>query len=244
MNNNPSENKFDFDSLFKEVKTISEVPLDLPSKGNFYKGSNVYLRPMTFEDEKAMVLSRNNKGDPVNELLSRCVRGISINTLLLMDKLYILLKLREISYKEEYEITLACQSCNKDNNLIFRMSDLTTTYMEEGQSELRELTLPKTKVKLKVRYPRVEDEPFLKSEALILDNTWRFIVSVNDSDDPIIISKFVKDPRMPLADSHYLMEFIFKATYGIDTLIKYNCDGCLYQNIDNLPISSNFFTMS
>ena len=244
MSNNTPENKFDFDSLFKEVQTVSEIELTLPSLNKAYKAHKLLLRPMTFEDEKNMVVAKKNNQDVINDLLQRCVTNYDAKEILVLDKLYILMKLREISYREEYPIVLGCQSCNKENNLVFKLSDLKINYVPDDFSELKEIELPKTKVKVKIKLPRVVDEIYFKNETLLAENIWRFIKSVNGSDDITIISKFVKDPRLPLPDLHILMQSIFKSDYGVDTTIKFTCDSCSYVNIDSLPMTSNFFTMN
>jgi hypothetical protein len=246
MNNENTKNaeKFDFDSLFKELKPLEEIELSLPSKSKFYKGAKVFLRPMTFEDEKAITVGKKYREDILKILLSRCLKGINSKDVVLMDKLYLLMKLREISYQEKYPTVLACQSCAKPNNLIFTLDDLNIKYLEDDAEIEPEIELPKTKVKVKIKHPRLEDEVYLNDELKIVDNIWRFIVSINGIEDPTLITKFLKDPRIPIQDVHKLIESIFKSDYGVSMTVKFNCDSCNYQNIDTLPLGSNFFSVS
>jgi hypothetical protein len=236
--------KFDFDSLFKELQPLEEVELNLPSKGKFYKGQKLFLRPMTFEDEKAMTLARKNKEDILKILLSRCLKGINPKDVVLMDKLYLLMKIRELSYQEKYPTVLACQSCSKPNDLVFTLDDLNVKYLEDDAETEPEIELPKTKVKVKVKHPTLNDENYLSDEIKIVENLWRFVVSVNGVEDPTIITRFLKDPRIPIQDVHKLIEAIFKSDYGVSMSIRYICQHCSYQNIDTLPLNSNFFSLS
>jgi hypothetical protein len=191
MNNENTKNaeKFDFDSLFKELKPLEEIELSLPSKSKFYKGAKVFLRPMTFEDEKAITVGKKNREDILKILLSRCLKGINSKDVVLMDKLYLLMKLREISYQEKYPTVLACQSCAKPNNLIFTLDDLNIKYLEDDAEIEHEIELPKTKVKVKIKHPRLEDEVYLNDELKIVDDLRYFYsygcMVFNDNNDMV-----------------------------------------------------------
>jgi hypothetical protein len=107
--------------LLENAPSIEEIPVDLPSKNKFYNledsGKPITIRPMTFQDERAMMSNKNVNIDILNVLLSRCVSNISIGNLLQIDKLYILIKLRELSYGDEYNATIPCTSCRRDNSV-------------------------------------------------------------------------------------------------------------------------------
>lgn len=244
MNNIPQGEKLTVDSLFANLPTEVEQQVLPPSNGQFYQNKYLTVRPMTFEDEKAMVVARKEKSDAVNTLLHRCVGGVSVHEILLMDKLFLILKLRELSYGPEYNTLLTCGHCTHDNKLTFNLDNLVLNHLEESFQEPIEITLPKTKVKIKVRLPRISDEIYLKDEEVIYSNLWRFIVSVNDSEDPILISKFTQDPRFPIADMSVLSKSILSADYGVQTKVKFECENCKKINLTSLPLGADFFTMS
>jgi hypothetical protein len=242
--NLPEGKPFDFDEIFANLPTETETVVDLPSRSKFYGTSKITIRPMTFEDEKAMVLSKKNKGDVINTLLGRCVQGVNVFDLLLLDKLHLILKLREISYGDNYSATVTCAKCQADNKLNFTLSDLPIEQIPETLQMENEITLPVTKVKVKVRIPTIDDEKYLNSEVSIFDNLWRFVTAIQDSDDPVIISKFLSDPRVPLKDMHAIMDMVSLKEYGVQTTVRFDCDKCSHPNIITLPIGPDFFTVN
>jgi hypothetical protein len=161
MNNIPQGEKLTVESLFANLPVEVEEQVLPPSNGLFYINKYLTVRPMTFEDEKAMVIARKEKTDAVNTLLSRCVGGTSVHDILLMDKLFLILKLRELSYGPEYNTLMTCGMCNHDNKLVFNLDSLVINYLENSYVEPQEITLPKTKVKIKIRLPRISDEVYL-----------------------------------------------------------------------------------
>ena len=63
MNNIPEGKQFNLDDIFSNLPTETEAVVKVPSKSKFYNGAYIKIRPMTFEDEKAMILSKKNKTD-------------------------------------------------------------------------------------------------------------------------------------------------------------------------------------
>ena len=59
------------DEIFANLPVEVETILELPSRGKFYKTSLIKLRPVNFEDEKAMSIAKNQGEDGLNTLLSR-----------------------------------------------------------------------------------------------------------------------------------------------------------------------------
>ena len=244
MNNIPIGETPTIDSLFSNLPQEVEEQVLPPSKGKFYSSKYLTVRPMTFDDEKALIVSRKEKADAVNTLLQRCVGGCSVHEILLMDKLFLILKLRELSYGPEYNTLIPCGHCSFDNKLTFNLDSLVINYLEDSMQEPIEITLPKTKVKLQLRFPRLSDEVYLKDEELIYSNLWRFVISVNGSDDPILISKFLQDSRFPVADLSVLSTAILGGNYGVQTKVKFECQNCKKVNLNTLPLGADFFTMS
>lgn len=244
MNNIPEGKQFNLDDIFSNLPTETEAVVKVPSKSKFYNGAYIKIRPMTFEDEKAMILSKKNKTDAINTLLARCIEGINVHDLLIVDKLYLILKLREISYGDTYSATVSCSKCQTDNRLNFTLSDLPVTELDDSINELTEVELPVTKVKVVVRIPTVADEKYLISDTGLFDNIWRFVVSIQGSEDPVLISKFLSDSRVPLRDMHALINLISLKDYGVQTTVRFDCDKCSQPNIIGLPIGPDFFTVN
>ena len=121
------------DSILTNKPSSEEVEVLLPSKNKFYlsdSSKSISLRPMTFEDERAMMSKKNVNIDVLNTLLSRCVSNIQVGSLLQMDKLFLIMKLREISYGDDYNALINCNGCKKDNKILFHLSKLPINYLE------------------------------------------------------------------------------------------------------------------
>ncbi len=96
------------------------LPLTLPSMGFAGYSKEIRIRAFTFEDEKILRGIQNaNQGDKViTQLISRCVEGVDVADLTIFDKTFLLFKLREISYGDEYNIEGECGGCGTPNELL------------------------------------------------------------------------------------------------------------------------------
>ena len=232
------------DSILEHMPSVDTVEVDIPSKNRFYNlqdaAKKVSLRPMTFEDERAMMSNKNPNVDSLNMLLSRCVSNIDVGQLLQMDKLFLVMKLRELSYGEDYKVDITCTSCKKDNKVTFQLNKLAVNYVEDTLTDPVEINLPILKKAVKVRLPRVTDENYFSNANIAIQNMWRFVEEVDGHTEKAIISKVI--PQLPLKDAHTLMEIMGAAKYGLDTRVRFVCNYCDHNEIMELPITADFFT--
>ena len=233
------------DSILENLPTELETDVDLPSKCKFYSlpdpGSNVSVRPMTFEDEKAIAtIKKSDRMNPINYLLSRCVNNLNINELLLMDKMYLLYKIREVSYGPEYEVNITCPKCNSDSEVKIDISKLLLNEVPDDLTDPREVTLPAIKKNAIVRFPRLKEEKYLNFIENKNGQFWRFIESIDGHSDKKVISKVLD--KLPLGDMHVLISELTKAEYGLDSKINYICGDCEGETVVDIPIGENFFS--
>lgn len=232
------------DDILKDLPTSVETEVILPSESKLYTlkdpSSPITLRPMTFEDERALI-SGSKDVDPVSLLLQRCVTNINIAELLPMDKLYLLMKLREISYGDEYKTTLICQHCRFENITTIKLSELSVYPVPDDFHEPVEVTLPKIGKKAKVKFPRVKDEKFLGNSETVFDNLWRFVVEIDGHQDKSIIAAVLD--KLPLVDMKTITNAL-KLEYGLETKVKLVCSKCQGTSLLELPIDANFFNVS
>ena len=231
--------------LLKDAPKTEEVALDLPSKNRGYKtltGKEPSLRPMTFDDEKALLANKDPNIDPINILLNRCLSNLTVNELYQMDKLYILMKLREISYGDEYNLEISCPSCQKDSSVMFKLSELPIKEVSEDFSDSVEITLPVLGHKVNIQIPRVKDEHYFATTDHALVNLWRFVNAINEYDQKNIISEVIE--KLPLRDAHAVLNAISSTKYGLDTQVSFLCNYCSTRTKMELPITSDFFTVS
>lgn len=232
-------------NILEHLPSEVSIQVEVPSRGKFY-GSNfdetkVTVRPMTFEDEKAIITAQNDVAiDSANLLLSRCVEGLDVDALLLMDKLFLILKIRELSYGSEYKVVCLCSKCKAENNLSIELDKLINITVPESYEDPQEIELKKIKKTCRVRLPRVYDEKYLANTEKLLDQIWRFVPVIGGSKDKGVIAKVIK--RLPIADLHTILNAISNSDYGIQTDVKFVCSNCNDHNAISLPITPNFFS--
>ena len=234
------------DSILENLPTETSIDVEVPSLGKFYsdlgEGSTVKIRPMTFEDEKALSLPKRGKLDPIEIILSRCVENIDYRSLYLMDKLFLILKIREISFGDDYNSTITCPGCGRDNPLTFTLSQLPINFVKDDFADEHELELPTIRKKVKIRFPTVADEKFISASEDTPSYLWRFITEIDGNSSKKIIAKIIK--KLPLKDLHTITNDIFGTNYGIQTKVKFICENCNVHHILNLPIGEDFFSVT
>jgi len=232
------------DAILENLPTEVEEVVDLPSRGKFYNlidpSRGITVRPMDFSDEKAIVQAPNK--DSINVLISRCVNNIDVNDLFQFDKLYLLLKVRENSFGTQYTVPYICEACEAKSDVTFDIGQFKVNKIEEDLQDPREVHLEKINKKATVRFPRVRDEAFLADSTRIMDNMWRFVESIDGNNNKAVISKVIQ--KLPSKDVHLLMNEIFGSKYGLDTQGKFSCDHCGHTQTAELPIGTDFFTLS
>jgi len=222
--------EFIYDNKYSECRVYTLEDEDMP----------VTVRPMTFEDEKAIVGAKKND-DPVNLVLQRCITNIKVMDLLPMDKLYLIMKLREISYGDDYNTLLICQECKAENPTTIKLSELNVNPVPDDFEDPITFVLPIAKKEIKVRQPRVKDEKLFLDTGQALDQLWRFVTEIEGHTDKSIISAVMD--KLPLKDVRTILNSI-KSEYGVDTKVKFACKDCGGVSVVDLPIDSNFFDVS
>lgn len=240
MNNN-TENQQILDKLTANIRSDWQ-PIELPSKTSVYGDVKVEIKPWGFEEEKVLTsTSKKNQTDIINRLITQCTRGIEVKDLLIADKLFLLYKLREISYGNNYEVNIPCSECEFFNGLIIEINKLDVTYVPEGFQDLVTVKLPNAGVHVVIRHPKVKDEALFRSDAII-SILHKFIVSVEGNDNIFIIDAFVK--RLLSQDLGVLKKAILDLDFGLQTNIKFSCTECGETNYVDLPLTDDFFSVN
>ena len=71
------------------------------------------LRPITFEEEKQIITLAKKGEDPSMVFLDKCVSKVDKSDILLVDKIYLLFKLRELSFGSVYKFVVGCPACSR-----------------------------------------------------------------------------------------------------------------------------------
>lgn len=236
------------DKLLGSIPKDLSFKVELPSKGKFYKSfdvnTGVKVRPMTFKDEQNLVQQVSNpKFNLIDFILENCVTGVNISELLTMDIMAILYKIREISYGDEYKVSVTCPKCSTENIVDFKMSLMPINYVPDDMQDPREVTLPVLGVKAKVRFVRKEDNTLFDGK---VSNLWRFIEVIDECFDKAQISQLLNDDRFPIRDAKALINAVTANEYGVVTEANYSCanQDCKNVNIAQLVMGADFFTVS
>jgi len=235
------------DDLLSKVSAKSGwVPVKLPSLGKYNEGTGdtIEIRPFNFEDEKILrsVTSITDIKSAITTLFHRCTRGIPYPEMSLVDKGYLLYKLREVSYGNEYPIEAECATCQEKNELVVELDKLGTTYVEEDASPEISVTLPDSEVEAVIRIPRTSDDVYLENPKLIMDNLWRFVVRLGKYDERTVIQNFLA--KTSARDASVIRETAFGSGVGLDSKVRFKCIRCGNDQATDLPLNENFFSVS
>ena len=230
--------------ILESVPEEVAIKAKFPSKGLFYRPDNpsrpIEIRPMTFEDERGLASLKDTKGvKSLDYLIAKCLVNVSPSQILEMDKLYILMKIREISYGSDFKAEISCPDCGDSQFISIDISKLRIREVPEDLTDPREVHLPVCNKKASVIFPRAGDSSYLVNVEIAAANMWRFIEHINGCKDKKVISDVVD--KLPLKDIHTLLDGIGQSQYGIDTNFLYKC-GCGCETEMEVPFDESFFT--
>tara|TARA_R100001163_G_C5045522_1_gene182873 strand:+ start:240 stop:989 length:750 start_codon:yes stop_codon:yes gene_type:complete len=231
-------------SILEHLPVETEIDVLLPSRGipYFGKETSVRIRPILFEDEKHMAVASSDRDyNPAQYLLGKCVEGIDPGNLILIDKLFLLLKIRELSYGKDYSVGAACKQCGFANNLNVQLDQLKVKYIPEDLDVFQiPVDLSGIKKTAIISTPISAEEHYLTND--IDQHLWRFIKSIDGNDSKTVLSKVVK--KLPLLDIHTIVKSFSLEQYGVQSTVKFSCDSCDHTNVISLPIDENFFSVN
>lgn len=241
--------------------------IELPSKGKFYDGSNgpvngiLHVRPMTGVEEKILATPRFvKKGTAVNMIFKNCLmEKFDPDTLLSIDRTYLLIYLRGISYSPEYEVQIKCPECSSNFSTTV---DLDSLYVDNcpddfGTDALHG-ELPATKIKFTYRLSTGQDETQIAEHRERRVKMW----GDNSHDDTLLfraalLVEQLETPggqtlsgqaniqsiieRLPIKDVAHLRNLLSEPPFGVDTKINLVCPSCTAEFNTDLPLESNFF---
>jgi len=233
------------DSILEGLPESVEMAVIPPSKCKFYTledpNKSITIKPLTFEDEKVLSKTKQSQ-NIVNVLLERCISNISVPQLLIMDKIYLLLKIREVSFGDEIQSIDLCKNCHYENTLTFYISQLKVNSLPDDFEIPVSVDLPTLNKTAKVRYPRVSDEEHLLDSGRMFDNLWRFVEEIDGNSKKSIIHKVIQ--KLPAKDLNIILKTAFGTDYGIQTKGQYECDNCGELNSVEVSVTEDFFSPS
>lgn len=237
--------------------------VELPSKGKFYNGQDgptngiIHIRPMTGAEEE--VLATPNlvkKGKAMNEIFNRCIQEqYNSENLLSMDRTYLFIYLRGISYSVYYDVEIKCPECDAKFLESIDLDTLEVTPCPENyDTDNLKDKLPRSGYQFSYRLPtgfdeaRVQehrqfrlknfetgettDDTILYRTALLLND----IEGLTDKTELLILLK-----QLPIEDTNYLRNVVTDPPFGVNTKIPILCKSCIAPFDLELPLEANFF---
>lgn len=221
---------------------IQYSEVNLPSRGTDIYGLDhpiLHIRPMTFADEKAIISAKGTK--VVNTLLSRCIEeDINPRNLLLSDKLFIMLNLRSISVGNTYDFEIKCNNCEaKAVTEVDIINSFPVNVAAEPTTSKKTITPPDLGKEVVVRRATSGDLEDISDR--ILDEIWRFVISIDGHTNAKVRAQVLNN--MSRRDIHTILNEITLPKLGIDQKFIYKCSKCQHEEVRELQLTQDFFTM-
>ncbi len=196
-------------------------------------GDEIELREMTGAEEELLTNQRLiRNGDAVNQVLANCIlrvgekEGIGTSDVLDMlsgDRLFTLVRLRQVSLGDEVELDLVCPNpaCRSKNHTAASLDDLPMTpYGEEREFVF---TLPASGSKVRFAYLDGHKEKRL-AQMQEPSISSAMMIRILDIDGSAPSKKALNE--MSMRDRSALRQEMLRVDAGIDTAVELDCDSC------------------
>lgn len=240
--------------------TIAEY-FTLPSEGKVYDkqvNPKIKLRSMTTADEMQRLSPSELPYQNMCDVMDNCFvenPGISSYDLCLGDYLFLLQKLRTVTYGASYKISTICPYCGTKNVIDINLDELPIMKYTDEIEKLREFDLPISKkhIRLKLQTPRILDNITEKSkeykrksntdfDPTILFTVQEIIETVDGKKpNPITITDWVKN--LPMADTNTILAYATRlnSAIGMDLTLNQTCKACTLDFKSQFKINAEFF---
>lgn len=227
----------------------------LPSNGKL-KGvpKEITIRNMTTAEEKMLLGSSE---DVFDQIIKKCVvepEDFDINKIPLMDKNFIYVKLREISYGPDYKFSYECPECGARSTTTINLDDLEVDGLKDDfKDPFDTFELPVCGDTISLTLPRNED--FIKNRSRVKrwnskfpeqvgDESWifgmmTFISAINDTPVDAKLHDYVSE--LHVKDASYIRHRINKLPEGLDRTVTLTCPKCGEDIEVAIPLGVNFF---
>lgn len=248
------------DKLKEQSSVYDEVTL--PSLGKFYNGKDgpvngvVHIRPMTGEEEQILATPRYvRKGHAIDMIYQRCLKeSYPTQELLSIDRTYLLIWLRGISYSPEYEVEVRCPDTDNKFQTSLNLTELEVSYCPDnfGPERLQGI-LPKSGLRFEYRLSRGSDERAVQDyrekhvknwgdtgiDDTLVYRTSMLLNHVEGLTDKLELQVLLK--KLPIQDVNYLRNVISEPPFGVDTKVSIFSPYTSNEFTIDLPLEANFF---
>ena len=196
-------------------------------------GLEIELREMTGTEEELLTNQRLiRSGDAVNRVFANCILRIGekdevgttdVLDMLSGDRLFTLVRLRQVSLGDEVELDPVCPNtaCRAKNRIVVNMSDLpVTTYAEE-----RDIMFTHPATASKVRFVHLDGHKEKRLAQMQEPNiSSAMMIRILEIDGAAPSKKTLTE--MSMRDRTALRSEMLRVDAGIDTNIECECESC------------------
>jgi hypothetical protein len=188
-------------------------------------------------------------------IFESCLQGkIDASKLLSVDRTYLLIYLRIISYTPNYEVEIKCPDCTNKYTASINLNEL---HVDECPDDFNvedlEGSLPTSELKFSYRLARGADEADINQYRerrakqwgdSAVDDTMHYrtallLNEVEGISDKGQIQQIAK--RLPISDVSHIRNLVNTPPFGVDTDVEMLCPSCFCEFTVDLPLESNFF---
>lgn len=261
-----SNDSIKFKAILDRLKEYSHQydEISLPSLGVFYNGDDgpqdgiLHVRRMTGKEEEILATTRYfREGKIVDMILENCIKEkYRPEDLLVVDRDYILVYIRGISYSTDYEVEIKCPQCEKRFTTTIELNSFEINDCPEGfdQNSLN-FVLPESQLRVNYNVARGKDEATVQaykdrkiknnfdsddeSDDTLLYRMSVLISSIEGINDKHQIMSIIES--LPISDVNFLRGKINDLPFGMDTQIALECRNCGEDFDTSMPMGASFF---
>ncbi len=250
------------------------TPVDLPSKGKYYKhipglkDGIIHIREYSAQEEGLLAhMNRENVQLVLNAMLDNCMRleVFKAEDLTTEDAFYLLVWLRANSYGPTYDIEVTCphRDCGIEDSYAVNLSELSVTYLtDDDPTEPVTVVTPRTKMKIEVTCMRRGTEVTAQRRAAqlkqlkgvykgeisdLLKRAYSIKrVTMQDGSDTTdrVEIEELILRYLPAGDSLIIDQAIEGFKHGVDVNVQLTCKSCNREIFTVVPPGPEFFRPS
>jgi hypothetical protein len=262
---NKEDNPSHLKQLLETIKSTNAVyeEIQLPSKGKFYDGENgpadgkLSIRPMTGEEEQILATPRFvKKGQAINMIFQKCLKEGNLfrpENLLTIDRTFLLIYLRGISYSPNYDVEIKCPECETKFSTTINLNSLYVESCPDDYGPILQDVLPGTKLPFRYKLSTGRDEQEITEhkdrrvkafgDAAADDTlTYRTALLLEEIDGIVSKSELqILLKNLPISDVAHIRNCINEPPFGVDTNVSIVCPSCYAEFEIDLPLEASFF---
>lgn len=239
--------------------------INLPSQGWFYPADNplssgqLELKMMTAKEEDILTSPNLIKKDIVLDKLLEAVvvnKAIILDDMLTCDRNAAFYAIRRLAYGDQYEATLTCPRCGKENTVTIDLSKMDSRPFEFGKYPKGQNTfqfkLPYSGKTVTFKLLTKKEENLIDAELKGMEKVSKdlrreittslahIITAIDGNTDRATVRRFVNEELVSkdsLAFRTHLREF----RPDLDSTFQFTCNNCQLERKEQTPMGVSFF---